>query len=106
MNLMDSLLNRILPDLTLPLHEKKQKGWVNGKYYDIYTYWQQDDLYYESVFERLNVNHPYEQEFWIVSSIFKPMINFFGEENFIEFVEWKFGLKISSQFKFKRESND
>lgn len=105
MDVMDIFFNENFPDIELPLVRKKSVGRGNRGYgsgLDDYTY---INYYYYSdyapsedpLFIQWDDNHIYSNEKWSVHEKLEPLYNFFGEDNFEQFVIWKFGLNISKR---------
>ena len=104
MNVMDKFFNESLPDIELPLVRKFRKGRGNSGYgsglHD-YTYF--NDYYYgqenleEILFVNFDERDPYSDSKWEINDKFESIFTFFGEENFQEFIKWKFGFDITQK---------
>jgi hypothetical protein len=105
METMDKFFEKNFPEIELPLIRKKSVGRGNrgyGSSFDDYTY---INYYYYSdhapsedpLFIKWDDNHTFSNEKWSVHEQFELIYDFFGEENFEEFVKWKFGLNITKR---------
>jgi hypothetical protein len=102
--LIDRFFDNMFFDIELPLVRKKSKGHGNSGYGSsmndyVYTniyYYGQEDLD-DPLFIEWDDNHLFSNEKWSVHERFDPIYKFFGEENFEEFIKWKFGLNITKR---------
>lgn len=104
MNVMDNFFNETLPDIELPLVKKNKKGEGNrgygsglDDYIYINTYYYGQENLEEPLFINFDNNHSYSDTKWEINEKFEPIYNFFGEENFEEFIKWKFGFDITQK---------
>ena len=102
MEFMEDFFKKNFPEIELPLVIKKFKGKGNRSYgsgLDDYTwiniyYYSPDDLD-NPLFIQWDDRHLYSNEKWSVDEKLEFMYDFFGENNFEEFVKWYFGLDIA-----------
>jgi len=101
MEIMEDFFKKNFPDIELSLIKKKSTGKGNSGYgsgLDDYTwmniyYYSPDDLE-NPLFIEWDDRHLFSDEKWSVDEKLEVMYDFFGEENFEEFVKWYFGFDI------------
>ena len=101
MEVMEDFFKRNFPYIELPLIKKKSTGKGNSGYgsgLDDYTwmniyYYSPDDLE-NPLFIEWDDRHLYSDEKWSVDEKLEVMYNFFGEENFENFIKKYFGFDI------------
>jgi len=101
MEVMEDFFKKNFPDIELSLIKKKSTGKGNSGYgsgLDDYTwmniyYYSPDDLE-NPLFIEWDDRHLFSDEKWSVDEKLEVMYDFFGEENFENFVKWYFGFDI------------
>lgn len=106
MELMEEFFKKNFPDIELPLVRKISSGKGNSGYgsamhdytYMNYHYYSQDDTNYDdSIFVEWDDRHLFSDEKWSVDPRFEMMYDFFGEQNFEEFVKYYFEFDITKR---------
>lgn len=104
--LMEEFFKKNFPDIELPLVRRISSGKGNSGYgssmddytYVNYHYYSQDDTNYDDpIFVEWDDRHLYSDEKWSVDPRFEMMYDFFGEENFEDFVKHYFGFDITQR---------
>jgi hypothetical protein len=102
MNVMDKFFNETLPYIELPLVKKNKKGEGNrvygsglDDYIYINTYYYSQENLEEPLFINFDDNYSYSDVKWEITDRLTQIFDFFGEENFQEFIKWKFGFDIT-----------
>lgn len=100
MKTMKFFMDKHIGKFELPLHIEKSKGQGNkgwGSKWDDYTYvnvrYFTDELE-DNLFTKFDDNYIYSDCKWQVNEVFEPLYNFFGEQNFEDFIQWHFGFNI------------
>ncbi len=101
METMDKFFEKKFPEIELPLVRKKSVGRGNRGYgsglddyrYINLFYYGQEDLE-DPLFIEWDDDHHSSNEKWTLHEKFELIYDFFGEENFEDFIKWKFGFDI------------
>lgn len=99
MEMMGDFFKKNFPDIELPLIKKKITGKGKGSYDYTFTnfyYYSSNDVGLETpIFIEWDDKHFMIDEKWRVDKKLEVMYNFFGEENFENFVKRYFGFDIN-----------
>ena len=104
MEVMEDFFKKNFPEIELPLMKKNSSGKGNSGYgsgLDDYTwinrhYYSPNDVGLETpIFIEWDDRHLFSNEKWSVDEKLEFIYDFFGENNFEEFVKWYFGLDIA-----------
>lgn len=100
MKVMSKFLKDILPDLELPLNKRTILDRGNSAYGSKTYYVDKNDrdVPWFIEYDEKDID---ENNKWDVSDRFKPLYEYFGQDNFELFIKWLFGFNITYSGKFK-----